>query len=143
MSFFREVVKNGFYDKFLWVQVFRPREYLYKDAYDAKTVLENDISDLMEYFKVAQVLERSSANVSGIVGELVVSTVDIRSASPPSPDSDPRGTPKGSQLIDIVRSVYFDYGGLIWKISMRSYEKVAEEGRADFEHVLKTFKILD
>jgi len=43
----------------------------------------------------------------------------------------------------MLREVYFDYNGLIWRIDIRSDSTTAEEDKADFEHVLQTFKILN
>jgi hypothetical protein len=43
----------------------------------------------------------------------------------------------------VGRCVYFDQGGLVWMIRVTSTEEVAEETKADFEHILETFKVLD
>jgi hypothetical protein len=43
---------------------------------------------------------------------------------------------------DAVRHVYFDYKGLIWRIGMQSDSSTADAEKADFEHVLQTFKFL-
>ncbi len=44
---------------------------------------------------------------------------------------------------EVWRKVFFDYNGLIWQIDIRSASSTAEEDKADFEHIVKTFKILN
>ncbi|MBI4331764.1 MAG: hypothetical protein HY673_10835 [Chloroflexi bacterium] len=49
-------------------------------------------------------------------------------------------------VYEILRVVDFDYGGLRWSIDMRSADvspEAADRDKADFEHLLRTFRILD
>jgi uncharacterized protein YjbK len=41
------------------------------------------------------------------------------------------------------RWVYFDYSGFIWQIEIEYEGEIAEQAKADFEHVIQTFKILE
>jgi hypothetical protein len=43
----------------------------------------------------------------------------------------------------IVREVYLEQDDFIWKLAYRSSESIYETARADFEHILETFEILD
>ncbi|MFC2062398.1 hypothetical protein ACFLS8_00390 [Chloroflexota bacterium] len=42
----------------------------------------------------------------------------------------------------ITRDVYLEEGGFIWKLTFRVTESAYEATRADFEHILDTFRIL-
>ncbi len=99
---------------------------------DARTTLESDISYHSESAKDFRILEQSSLIIAGVDGELLVTSYF------------PKGQFGGFSEIQImVRSVYFDYDGSIWEITMISSEEFAETARADFEHLLKTFQILE
>jgi hypothetical protein len=118
---------------------------------NAKAAVEALISYWGESIKL---LERSAVTVAGIPGEQIV-----YSHKPPmimraplklilftiSPDWNARYTRRNPQESElrITREVYFNYDGLIWNIQIDSDESVAEQAKADFEHLLKTFKILD
>jgi hypothetical protein len=39
--------------------------------------------------------------------------------------------------------VFFDYNGLVWSIKARGNQEIREELKADFDHIVETFKILD
>jgi hypothetical protein len=45
--------------------------------------------------------------------------------------------------ISVYREVHFDAKGYVWLIQIRSDSTTAEADKADFEHILQTFKILD
>ncbi|MBN1643307.1 MAG: hypothetical protein JW856_00580 [Dehalococcoidales bacterium] len=45
--------------------------------------------------------------------------------------------------IEVIREVDFDANGFSWMIQMSSDSSTAEADKADFEHILQTFKILD
>jgi hypothetical protein len=45
--------------------------------------------------------------------------------------------------IEVIREVAFDAKGYVWMIQIRSVSSTAEADKADFEHILQTFKILD
>lgn len=110
---------------------------------DAKTALESFIKAAEEdqsyqaedpEYGEFRLLERYPVTVAGVNGELIVlscwwaATFWVR-AEP--------------ELSAIVRIVYFDHSGLIWKIMFSSHVDRSEEDKANFEHMLKTFKVLD
>lgn len=49
----------------------------------------------------------------------------------------------GKPAIEVDRTVEFDAKGFVWFIQMTSDSSTAEADKADFEHILQTFKILD
>ena len=111
---------------------------------DATVALEHTLSifvDSEPYDEDAEqapgrLLERSTLTVAGIPAELIVYSYgyDYVRDSP----SDP-----WVLLLRIAREVYFDYNGLIWNIVIESDEDRAEVAKADFEHLLETFQILE
>jgi hypothetical protein len=49
----------------------------------------------------------------------------------------------GEPRIEVIREVRFDAKGYVWMIQIRSDSSTAESDKADFEHIVATFKILD
>jgi hypothetical protein len=49
----------------------------------------------------------------------------------------------GGPAIEVYRELYFDAKGLVWMIQMSSDSSTAEADKADFEHIIQTFKVLD
>jgi len=45
--------------------------------------------------------------------------------------------------IEVYREVHFDANGFVWMIQMSSDSSTAEDDKADFEHIIQTFKILE
>ena len=102
------------------------------DSSDAKSRLDSWISDL-ERWDNYELFERSSVTVSGIEGELIYYVVDWILLVPAGEGPD----------LKYVREVYFDYDGLIWKLKATSEFEMVDQVKADFEHILETFQILD
>ena len=81
-----------------------------------------------------KLLEQTGVTVSNVPAKLIAYTerniqpIDRGLKEPP---------------FEVWREVFFDYNGLIWEIEMRSDSSTAEEDKADFEHILQTFKILN
>ena len=74
-----------------------------------------------------RLLERSAVIVDGIQAELIAyQTNQII----------------GPRVVYMAK-VYFDYGGFTWAFDAKADHDLAETVRADFNHVLKTFKILE
>lgn len=74
-----------------------------------------------------KLLERSAVTVDGIQGELIAyQTNEI--IGPP---------------VVYMANVYFDYGEFTWSFDAGADLDLAETVRADFDHVLQTFKILE
>lgn len=95
-------------------------------SYTSKTFAENVLSGeaKWEHFKL---MERSPVMVSGIEGEMIVYETDWSLF--------------GTKL-QYVRMVLFDYDGLIWRITGKAEMELVDQMKADFDHVLETFKIL-
>ncbi len=77
-------------------------------------------------------MERNPIAINGIRGEMIVWTCKWY------PDYY-----RGNKWDASIREVYFDYDGVIWYIEFDSHMDRAEQSKADFEHVLQTFKILN
>jgi hypothetical protein len=139
LSIQREVVKDGWIDKYLIIIVEKP---FTGETRNSKTELEDHITQLIEIFKTASVLERSRIRVSGVAADMFASRVDLYSRRLPLPEAS-KGAPPGPNVFEIERAAYFDHDGLIWKLSMIAPEEETEKAKIEFEHVIKTFKILD
>ena len=143
LNFDREVVKGGWADKDLLIDADKILVSVNPASYEPKTRLEETVSQITEGFNVVQTLERSSVTIGdGITGEQLVYSFDEGSSRMPMLDAPQKGRPKYGPLIQTGRSVYFNYGEFAWFIDMYSYTD-EEQTKADFEHVLQTFKILN
>jgi len=80
-----------------------------------------------------KLLERSPLTVSGVEGEMIEYLVDKLM---PIPVED-------SKNLEYFRVVYFDYNGLIWVIEAKCDQEIREQVRADFDHIIQTFIILE
>ncbi len=83
-----------------------------------------------------KLLERTTANVSGIEAQIIYYQVDSYEFAP-----------KGSYpRLRYIRAAYWDDGGLIWMLTATSVasseDALVDQTNADFEHILQTFKIL-
>lgn len=102
-------------------------------ARDAESEMTNNLKKYSTSMGF-QLLEQSDITVSGVPAKLIaykernILPIDRGLTEPP---------------FEVLREVYFDYNGLIWRIDIRSDSTTAEEDKADFEHVLQTFKILN
>jgi hypothetical protein len=83
-----------------------------------------------------KLLDQSELSVAGVTGQQIVYFYDRGFRGLP-------GDPVQEPLPTIMRKVYFDHGGLIWSLALRSNQATAEGDWADFEHVLETFRILE
>jgi uncharacterized protein YjbK len=99
---------------------------------NAKTAIEQIASNELK----KDILERSTVIINGIPGELIVYSHKLGVIEERLPY-------ESSKIIRINRTVYFDHSGLIWGIEIESDEDKAEQAKADFEHLLETFRILD
>jgi len=101
------------------------------DTPDASAALEYSLSYWQD-FRDFEILERSTVEIAGLQVEQVVFFCQVAGRfydSPPIPSID--------------RELYFEYSGLIWKISISSRPEVVEADNVHFEHLLETFRILD
>ncbi len=104
------------------------------DSANAEADLERllSIESNMLDFKLIQ---RYSVTVSGVEGYGIY----YSKTEPPGGGYGPPGVPRPY----ISRAICFDYGGLIWSIWFQYDEATKDLGEAAYEHVIKTFKILE
>lgn len=115
----------------IYVQVWVPSSGRFIPP-DAKTMLEGDLKMRSEVFE-SKILDQSELTIDLVLAEqLVYSERDI---GPPL-----LGIREKYYIV--TRRVYFDHNRLIWRITMASDSSTAEADKADFEHLLKTFKFL-
>jgi hypothetical protein len=84
-------------------------------------------------------LARLGVGVAGVEGEQITYFYIDSMPTPGQAGHIPGDVPRPT----ISRNVYFEHQGLIWEIQMESNESNAEADKADFEHLLQTFEILD
>jgi hypothetical protein len=116
---------------FIHVIVSDSKEY-WGESYSATDRLEGVLEDEAKWENY-ELLERAPLTVAGIEGEMVTYLVDKLM---PVPRED-------GQRLEYHRAVYFEYDGLIWVIEAGCNQEIMEEVRADFEHIVETFTILD
>jgi len=105
-----------------------------KHPASAETRLEDALSSWSKWPHF-ELLERTAVTVSGIQGELIAYYIDWLLPVPKQEGDEP--------LLRYKVEVYFDYAELKWDMKAESDMDMAEMVRADFDHVLQTFKILD
>jgi hypothetical protein len=100
---------------------------------DAAVALEYSLST-HSGFKDFELLQRFTTTVAGTQGQgFVASYSSFRHPTHPVPGWNPY----------VTRQVFFGSNGLIFQVSILSDASTAEVEKADFEHILETFKILD
>ena len=105
---------------------------------NASAEVESTIAEKKRRYHDFVLLERSFTSVDGIPAEQIVWSFGAGSSS--------TSLPKATVITPtLVRDVYFEHDGFIWNIgvSSRPLQNEAEQAKADFEHILQTFKILD
>ena len=114
------------------IHVFDAKPYT-STAQDGKGRLEHSLSQQARWENY-QLIERSQIRVSGIEAEFAYYAVDAYFPYPK----------EGDLKLEYVREVYFDYGGYIWNIEGTAHgTDVLDQIKADFDHIIQTFKILE
>jgi hypothetical protein len=94
-----------------------------------------------------EIIERSTVTMAGLQGELLVYSFsgDVKDAPSGFWSCSPsrKRVNPDEPLVRVSRVAYFDDGDKIWRIEVESAERKAEQAKADFEHILQTFKILN
>ena len=121
-------VTSSYAPAYIHVMIIRPEE----NSDNAESRVDSTISHLARWENY-ELFDRSPITVSGIEGELIYYLVDWLLPVP---------TGEGPGL-KYVREVYFDYDGLIWWLEAISELEMVDQVKADFEHLLETFQILD
>ncbi len=120
-------------DAFIFIDVTKANDY-YRDY---RSLMEDNLIWAQEgqeedRFKIE---ERSPVTVDGAQGEVVVFryiTFELADV----------GTELGGRPA-ISYEAYFQGNGLLWSIIVQSIASRADEARADFEHVMRSFRFLD
>jgi hypothetical protein len=104
----------------------------YGESYSASDRIEKVLAGEAKWahFKL---LERSPVIVSSVEGELVEYLVDRLM---PIPIED-------GKYLEYYCSVYFDHNGFTWEITAHCIKEIKEQVKADFDHIISTFKILE
>lgn len=134
MTFCRSLLEEDWIDS--WFRVRVSKVGWWSSYPDAKATLEADILWSADTFEDYQILERSPVSVAGVEGEQVISSYTAE-------HDDPHADYFMKEGLTVNRDIYFDHNGFIWEITMMSIEEMAEADEAVWEHILKTFKILD
>jgi hypothetical protein len=155
-NYYREVVQPykpwasagilEFYDKlpsdWYWYDNFNIRVGdSYKSANEA-------IQEIVNNPLKKQIIEISSVTMAGMPGEMLVYSYPVQ----PLPDAQlglscsPRKINHPDNpynVLNIDRIAYFSSGNKIWGVEIGWSESKADQAKADFDHILLTFKILD
>ena len=103
----------------------------YGEVFTATAALERRLEGESTW-KSFKLLERSPVTISGVEGELVVY---LNNQLMPLPVED-------ENSLEYVCSVFFNHNELTWEITATSFESLQVQVRADFDHVISTFKLL-
>jgi len=133
VDLYTEPLKNpAFHDAQICIYIYKTDENVSNSNEDMESYIAS--WSRADGFKI---MERSSVTVAGIQGTQIV----YYRASHLIEDIH-----YGMHIIKtpvIVRKVFFDYNHQIWRISVMGHESLADTIKADFIHVIDTFKILN
>lgn len=110
---------------------YRPKDVL-DVSQSAREVLNEHLKDAGRRANYS-LLEQSPITMSGIEGGLIAYILDW---------TIPFAVKDGPQL-KYKRIVALDYGGYIWVIEAMADTDMVEQVKADFDHIVQTFEILD
>ena len=105
-----------------------------------KEAIEAIITDSL----TKEIIERTTVTMAGLPGELLVYSYPGWVTDGPSGilSCSSSHSKVDKAPIRVNRVAYFDDGSKIWMIEIESAERKAEQAKADFDHILQTFKIL-
>ena len=115
----------------IYVFVSDSKQY-WGEWYSATDELEERLEDAAKWENY-ELLERAPLTVDGIEGEMVAYLMDKLM---PIPRED-------GQRLEYHLAVFFEYDGLIWEIEAECHQEIMDEVKADFDHIIETFTILD
>ena len=103
---------------------------------NAESAVKKHISEYKwSFFRHYRLLEKHQAVVDGIEGWETITTFRERRSLPFG-----HGTPRDPTFI-IARDLFFDFKGMTWQFSLYTdRDSYAKQTKADFEHILSTFK---
>jgi len=120
------------------IRVYRPLNPPYS-PFGAKDEAERQIEWLKNNYKeisdILYYVDQAPKTVAGIEGLQI--TYQVNRTFPTGADD------RGQAKYSITRDVYFDHGGLVWKITLQTDDLSFEENIIEFEHVLGSFKVIN
>jgi hypothetical protein len=87
-----------------------------------------------ENWRNFKLLERSAVVVSGVEGEMIVYLTDKLGMF---------NAGENTKNLEYGKVIYFDHNGLIWEMKASCDQNMSEQVKADFDHIIQTFKILN
>jgi hypothetical protein len=105
---------------------------------DSQVLLERDLNYNLEYQRPNEfkLMDRSSITVSGVPGEQIsyiyYSWTEYR---------DKEG--KYMRVPNSTYNAYFEYDGVLWRISVNYHQDMSDIVKSDFELIIRTFKLLN
>jgi hypothetical protein len=100
----------------------------------AKTLFEDGLTRASRWANF-NLLERSTISISSIPAEYAHFVSSSLLPMRPAP---------GEEIpLKHYWQAYFNYNDLVWRVELESEGEMAEQAKADFEHVIQTFKILN
>jgi hypothetical protein len=96
---------------------------------NGKASLDSLVSSFASLGPSFKVIERSPAAIAGVQGETVVYSALFTVQAPLG------------AVPSICRDIYFDYQGQIWVMALNAHQDVADLAKADFDHVVQSFKL--
>ncbi len=117
-------------DAYIWVGVITPGEIFPDYRTSMEFDLRMDLSD-----QLAGLVERSPITVDSARGEQVVYPYTWLRVI--------EGSTELNKTAAITYAAYFEHNGFLWGIGVKSTAGRADEAKADFEHIVQSFRFLD
>jgi len=115
---------------------------------DSNKTAHEAIEEIANNTLKKEIIEISSVTIAGMQGEMLVYSYPA-----PLPELPPGGwscshrkvtsSSNPNIVLQIDRIAYFSDGDKLWSIEIGWSESKTEQQKADFDHILQTFKILD
>jgi hypothetical protein len=112
---------------------------------NAKAAVNERIDEYKSYVRIGmgkdfELREKNRVVVAGAEGwEIVYSYTELPDPKYSFPDLEVRDEPTPV----VIRDLYFDYQDMLWGICLYSDIATDEQARAEYEHMLRSFKFLD
>ena len=117
-------------DNSLWISAFNASE---ASVHDYLALLEAHLSSIQSKSGAEfKLIERSPTTIDGEKGERIAYYY-LRNSIPE----------KSESILAVSYRVYFENNGFLWLIDVDAISEKAEQVKADFEHIIHTFRFLD
>ena len=104
---------------------------------DSETAIKSHISEFKWGNRNFRLKEKNRVIVAGLEGCEVIASFRER----PVPDIG-EGVPRGPLFI-VSRDLFFEYQDMVWQISLYVDDDSYEQAKVGFEHILRTFRIIE